>query len=127
MDYRNKDLNDKNVILYGHDRKDNTMFGTLKSVLKKEWQQDTNNHIITIYTQGKTYYYQVFSTYHIKTEDYYITTNFKKENFNTFIKTLKKRSNYNYNINVDKQDNILTLSTCYKENEKVVLHAKLLK
>ena len=77
MDYRNKDLNDKNVILYAHDRKDNTMFGTLKYTLKKSWQEDTNNHVITIYT--------------------------------------------------NKTDKILTLSTCYTEKEKVVLHAKLLK
>ena len=123
MDYRNKDLNDKNVILYGHDRKDNTMFGTLKNVLKKSWQDNTKNHIITIYAQGITYYYKVFSTYHIKTEDYYITTDFKKESFSNFIKTLKKRSNYNYNIDVNKNDTILTLSTCYTEKEKVVLHA----
>ena len=127
MDYRNKDFNDKNIILYGHDRKDNTLFGTLKNVLKRKWQKNKDNQIITIYTKDKVLTYQVFSTYHIKTEDYYITTNFNDKSFTKFIKTLIKRSNYNYKVNINKDDNILTLSTCYTTNEKVVLHAKLLK
>ena len=126
MDYRNKDYNDKNIIIYGHDRKDNTLFGTLKNVLQKDWQENNSNHIITIYTKDSTKYYQVFSTYHIKTEYYYITTDFSKTNFKTFINTLKKRSNYNYKIDVKSTDHILTLSTCYTPKEKVVLHAILL-
>ncbi len=127
MDYRNNSYEDKNIVLYAHDRKDNTMFGTLKYTLNKDWQNNTNNHIITIYTKDSTKYYQVFSTYHIKNEDYYITTDFSNISFKDFINTLKKRSNYKYNINVNESDNILTLSTCYTAKEKVVLHAKLLK
>ena len=126
VDYRNKSINDKNLVIYGHDRKDNTMFGTLKNVLKKDYHENIDNHIITLYTNDKTYYYQVFSTYIIKTEDYYITTDFSKISFNSFINTIKKRSNYNYNVEVNKSDSILTLSTCYTQKEKVVLHAVLL-
>ena len=126
MDYRNN-INDKNIILYGHDRKDNTMFGTLKYTLKKYWQKDKANHIITLFISNEKRLYQVFSTYTIKTENYYITTDFKKNNFSKFIKTIKNRSNYNYDVEVNENDNILTLSSCYTEKEKVVLHAKLLK
>ena len=126
MDYRNN-LNDKNIVLYAHDRKDNTMFGTLKYTLKNSWQKDETNQIITLYMPKQTRYYQVFSTYIIKTEDYYITTNFDIIDFEDFIKTLKKRSNYHYNVSVSKDDSILTLSTCYTSKQKVVLHAKLLK
>ena len=43
-----------------------------------------------------------------------------------FINKLKKRSVHNYKVNVTKDDFILTLSTCYQENQKVVLHAKLI-
>jgi len=126
MDYRNN-INDKNIILYGHDRKDNTMFGTLKYTLKKDWQKDKANHIITLFISNEKRLYQVFSTYTIKTENYYITTDFKKNSFSKFIKTIKNRSNYNYDVEVNENDNILTLSSCYTEKEKVVLHAKLLK
>lgn len=40
---------------------------------------------------------------------------------------LMNRSAYNFNTSVSENDNILTLSTCYNDNEKVVLHAKLIK
>ena len=43
LDYRNN-INElsKNNILYGHARKDKTMFGSLKSLLKKEWFNNKN-------------------------------------------------------------------------------------
>lgn len=127
MDYRNKNnFTDKNTIIYAHARKDKTMFGTLKNTLTKKWYKNKDNHIITITLENEKLYYQVFSSYHIKTEDYYITTSFKEADFNKFINTIKKRSVYNYNIDVTNKDYILTLSTCYNNTDKTVVHAKLL-
>ena len=40
---------------------------------------------------------------------------------------IKNRSSHNFNTNVISTDNILTLSTCYNNNEKMVIHAKLIK
>jgi len=40
---------------------------------------------------------------------------------------IKNRSIYNFNIDIDKNDKILTLSTCYKKTQKTVVHAKLIK
>ena len=78
MDYRDKlDGNDKNIIIYGHNTNDGSMFGTLRRVITKEWYTNTENHIITFVLDGKTKKYQVFSTYSIPVEDYYITTDFK--------------------------------------------------
>ena len=37
-DYRNKfDNTDKNIVIYGHNMKDNSMFGSLKNILKSDW------------------------------------------------------------------------------------------
>ena len=130
LDYRNNINNlEKNTIIYAHSRLDKTMFGTLKYTQRKDWQKKKANHIITLTKDDNTEYkYQVFSTYHIKTEDYYITTNFKNDNeFKNFIKTIKNRSNHDYKVNVTTDDYILTLSTCYSDKEKTVLHAKLIK
>ena len=127
-DYRNKfDESDKNLIIYGHNTKDGSMFDTLINVLNKEWYENKENHIITLVTENNTYKYQVFSTYPIIPEDYYITTNFNGINFSKFINTLKDRSIYNYNVDIDESDKILTLSSCIGDGKKrVVLHAKLL-
>ena len=130
VDYRNKlDDTDRNIIIYGHNTKDNSMFGSLKNVLTNKWQNNEDNLIITLYTESNEYKYQVFSTYEIKPEDYYITTNFKNnDNYVYFLNIIKARSNYNYKVELGKDDKILTLSSCLGEGQKrVVLHAKLIK
>lgn len=129
LDYRN-DINNlsKNNIIYGHARIDKTMFGSLRNTLKKEWFNNINNRIVKISTPKQNTLWQVFSIYHIKTEPYYIAVNFNNENdFQKYIDKSLKRSVYNFNVNINTSDTILTLSTCYGENEKLVLHAKLIK
>ena len=113
----------------GHNYLDGTMFGTLRNVIKKEWYENEDNHTINLVLEDKTLTYQVFSTYSIKVEDYYINTIFNNSNeFGEFIKTIKNRSVYNYNILVDENDSILTLSSCTGNGKmRVVLHAKLVK
>ena len=127
MDYHNKlDGTDKNIVIYGHNTQDGTMFGSLRKVITKEWYENEDNYIINLVLDGDVYTYQVFSTYSIKVEDYYINTKFKNNNeFDKFIKTLKKRSVYNYNVDVSGEDSILTLSTCTGGGKsRMVLHAK---
>ena len=129
-DYHNKfDESDKNLIIYGHNTKDGSMFGTLKDILKEEWYKNTDNRTIILITENGTYYYEVFSTYDIIPEDYYINTEFNNEDeFEEFVKTLKNRSVYDYGVDVGWNDNILTLSSCMNAGKKrVVLHAKLIK
>ena len=129
MDYHNKlDGTDKNIVIYGHNTRSGNMFGTLRNIVTKEWYENTDNHIINLVLEDKVLTYHVFSTYTIKVEDYYINTIFKNNSeFDKFIKTLKKRSVYNYGIEVSGEDSILTLSTCTGNGKsRMVLHAKLL-
>ena len=129
LDYRNNiDELDKNTVIYGHARKDKSMFGTLKYTLDKSWYNKKSNQIIKVTTDKYNLEFQVFSTYHIKTEDYYIQTSFENdEAFKSFLDKIKKRSTYRYNVDLNEKDYILTLSTCYNNEQKVVLHAKLIK
>ncbi len=127
MDYHNKlDGTDKNIVIYGHNTLDGTMFGTLRNVVKKEWYENEENHFINLVTDGEVITYQVFSTYSIKVEDYYINTIFKdNDEFNDFVNTIKKRSVYDYQVDVNGEDSILTLSTCTGNGKsRMVLHAK---
>ena len=129
-DYTNKlDGTDKNIVIYGHNRRDNSMFGTLKNVLNKEWYDNENNYFIPFIQEGQSTIYEVFSVYQIENEDYYITTNFASiEEYQTFIDTIKSRSVKNFGIDVTTSDNILTLSTCADNNKyRVVLHARKIK
>lgn len=129
LDYRNsKNLNNKNTILYAHSRLDKTMFGSLSKVLKSSWYNNKDNHIIRLSTDTENTLWQIFSVYKIPEESYYITTNFNNnEEYNKFLNTIKQRSIHNFNTNLDANDKILTLSTCYSDTERTVVHAKLIK
>lgn len=126
-DYKNKlDGNDQNIVIYGHNMKNGTMFSNLKKILNDDWCKDDENRIIILVTENEEYMYKVFSVYQIEDEDYYIKTQFNNnEDFKKFIDTMKLRSKFNFNEEVDENDKILTLSTCADNNKyRIVLHAK---
>lgn len=126
-DYRNKfDGTDKNLVIYGHNVRNNSMFGSLKNILNEEWYNNEENYNIRLLTEGNDEIYRVFSVYQIEAEDYYIQTKFKNDaSYNSFINTLKKRSIKDFNEQISSEDSILTLSTCANNNKyRVVLHAK---
>lgn len=127
LDYRNNINTDKNIIIYGHGRMNTTMFGTLKNILENGWLNNQNNYIVKLSTQKENTLWQVFSVYKIYTTSDYLQTKFEGEEFKNFKDMLIKRSNHNFNTSISENDRILTLSTCYNDKEKVVLHAKLIK
>ena len=129
LDYRNN-INDigRNTIIYAHGRNDKTMFGSLRTVLNKNWLSNPNNYVIKISTEKENSLWQIFSTYHIPTTSDYLQTDFYNDTeYQNFLDMIKNRSNHRFNTNVGSNDNILTLSTCYNDNDKMVVHAKLIK
>lgn len=127
-DFRNnfKILN-KNTIIYGHRRLDNSMFASLKNLLDDNWLN--NDPIIKLSTPNANMIWQIFSIYTIPEESYYITTHFENDNqYQEFLNTIQKRSIYSLPTSIDSKDHILTLSSC-KDNfgNRIVVHAKLIK
>ena len=129
MDYRNNYIDfDKNTILYGHGRLDGTMFSSLKNILKSSWYGNKDNYVIKLSTEKENTLWQVFSVYKLPTTSDYIQTTFYSDNeYEKFLETMISRSAFNFNTNVNTNDKILTLSTCYNDKEKVVMQAKLIK
>lgn len=125
-DYKNKfDNTDKNIVIYGHNMRDGSMFGSLKETLTEEWYNNEDNRNITFITEDDNYNYKIFSIYQIENEDYYIKTEFKNNEFKEFINIIKNRSNEDFGEEVDENDQILTLSTCANNNKyRLVVHAK---
>ena len=130
MDYRNnvEELG-RNTIIYGHNRySSGIIFGTLGNALKKEWYMDKENQIIIFDTIYEELRWQIFSVYQIKTTVDYIQTGFPtEENYIEFINMIEGRSIYDFGVNVDIKDKILTLSTCLSNNRRLVVHAVLLR
>ena len=128
MDYRNNpNFSDRNTIIYGHDRIDGTMFGTLSTILNSDWLNNRDNHIIRYSSPNKNMLFQVFSVYSIPVEIYYLQINFNNdEEYNRWLQTMMGRSEHDFSTTVDVNDKILTLSTCQGRNHRVVMHAKLI-
>ena len=128
-DYRNKfDGTDKNIILYGHNRKDGSMFASLKGTLNREWYSNEENRIITLYTPKEILKYEVFSIYTITAVDFNSQTSFANStDYINYINQLTKRSVYNFKTSFSNTEPIITLSTCASNNTyRVILHAKLI-
>ena len=129
LDYRNSsDFSGRNNIIYAHSRLDKTMFGSLSRVLKSSWYTDKSNHIIRLSTPSENTLWQIFSVYVIEEESYYITTNFNDDDsYVEFLNTIRDRSRYDFDVELSDSDKIITLSTCYSDSERTVVHAKLIK
>ncbi|WP_415331913.1 class B sortase [Clostridium perfringens] len=130
MDYRNKDFQDKNVVIYGHHMRDKSMFGSLKKFKGIEYLKN-NKYINIINNNGETLKYEIFGLYVTSTDDTEcISTNFNSdEEFNSYIEGVLSKSIYDENISIKNTDKLLTLSTCSYEfdNARLLVHAKLIK
>ena len=125
MDFRNTfDMSNQNTIFYGHNLLNKTAFGSLSNLFTEKWFNNSN-HKIRIRNEYNIYTYEVFSLYYIDPESYYLQISFGDDEYKKFLDTLVSRSLYNFNISLDNNDKIITLSTCTDDNKnRKVVHAK---
>ena len=116
-----------NTIIYADGRVDGTVFGSLKNILSDEFL-DKDECYIKISTLSYNYLFEIFSAYHIKTTDDYLDTNYKDlTKYRDYLDKIKKPTMIDFDNSVSTQNKIITLSTCYNNWEKMVVHAKLVK
>ena len=129
LDYRNSSaLSDKNSIIYAHGRTDNTMFGSLRNLLSASWRANPNNYLIRTVTASSSNVYQIFSVYLIPVTSDYLKISFNSNaGFKAFADELLSRSDFDFKTSVSETDKILTLSTCYDNSRRLVVHGKLIK
>ncbi len=130
MDCRNESFEDRNVVVYGHNMMDRTMFGSLKDVFQEDfWEEEDCDLIWIADTDHCLRKYKIFSYYIVEEEDLYITTSFSHdEDYTAFLNLIKARSFQELDVIVTADDHILTLSTCagaVGTGKRRVVHAKL--
>ena len=130
MDYRNNPKEfDDNTIIYGHNMKNGTMFGSLKKAYEKSWRNNKENLTISLDLPSGSYKFRIFSIYKVDyTTDYLVTKFSSNSSKEEFIKMITNRSVFKSGVNVGVEDKILTLSTCTgSNNRRLVVHAVLIK
>ena len=130
LDFRNDAMNlDKNNIIYGHNMYySGVMFGTLYKTYNKNWYTNPDNQIITYNTLYEDMEFQIFSIYKVPDTNDYLKVYFDGDNdFLEFIDMITERSIYDFNVPVNADDKIITLSTCSDNGTKrLVIHAVLI-
>ena len=130
LDFRNDSMNlDKNNIIYGHNMYySGVMFGTLYKTANASWYTNPDNQIITYNTLYEDMKFQIFSIYRVPETNDYLKVFFDDDaDFLEFIDMITTRSIYNFNVPINADDKIITLSTCSNNGTKrLVIHAVLL-
>jgi sortase B len=119
------DFSDYHTIIYGHNMKNGTMFGSLKKYRNEDnfWE---NNQYFTIYTEDTVYRYQIFSYYNVSDTSNIYTVGFGPgEEFQQFIDGMVASSYENTGISPQSDNHIVTLSTCTSagDDKRFVIHA----
>ena len=111
MDYRNNsNLEDNNTIIYGHNMKNNTMFGSLQEYKNQNYYD--NHKVMYYFTPEKNYIIELFTGYTISVEsDIYDLSIIDSSKLEELI----SKSDFESNTKVTEEDKIITLSTCAYE------------
>lgn len=116
------DFNDSHTIIYGHNMRNRSMFGSLKSYKTGDFYP--GNEYITVYTLDKVYRYQIFAYYDISMYGEIYNISFAPgDEFQQIVDDMCRRSYYDTGVKPKSTDKILTLSTCSTKGNRFVVNA----
>lgn len=131
----NLKLENTNVIIYGHNMKNQTMFGSLKKYATESFYKEHKN--ITFNTLYEERTYEVFAAFYAKVLNktdtsfkYYKQFSFPtQDDFDYFVNNVSKMQLYDTGVEPTYGDQFITLSTCsyHTENGRFVVVARRVK
>lgn len=122
IDYRNDIEKDKNLILYGHNMRDKSMFENINKFKEKE---NFDNGQIRIISEGKEEKYEIFSVFVVNGDFNNLKTSFAtEEEFREYVEYMSSLSLHTRDIT--QTEKLITLFTCSYEfdNARTVVVAK---
>lgn len=126
----NQDFTSKNTVIYGHNMKNDTMFGSLHDYEKSDFFRD--NREVLIYTPEHIYTYEIFAA--VTYSDAYIPYTFDfstEDGYQSFLDSVYASRNmtnqFAEDVEVTPEDCIITMSTCIgnKPNNRYLVLAVL--
>lgn len=124
MDARNySDFSDRNVIIYGHNMKNGSMFGMLNRYEREDFYKE-NNICFYITTDAGIRAYQIFAVCLVPSDSIIYTVDFSYDvSFSDFLNYVDESKLYDTDVTVLSTDYVATLSTCTSDDSvrRVVL------
>lgn len=116
MDYRNNsDFEDYRTIVYGHNMKNDTMFGTIINYKSQEYYDKHKE--MYLFTEDKSFKIELIAGYTTSSESNIYTEPIKNSNNEELMQIAIRNSTFESDIKVTEQDKILVLSTCSYDYE----------
>ena len=106
-----------NLIIYGHHMNNGTMFADLCNYT--DYSYFTEHPTVVLETKDGAFVYSVFAVLKVKSDDewYRFTSALTKNRYNSMVEYAKEKSIYETGITPKYGQQILTLSTCYGNNQ----------
>lgn len=106
--------NDKNIILYGHNMRNGTMFNNITNYKEESFFNEDNK--ISIIMNNTLYEYEVFSVYVKNVSEVNLAIGFASEDeFINYAYNEAEESLYKKDVDFSAEDNLITLVTCSYE------------
>ena len=114
-------FNDQHLIIYGHNMKNNTMFGSLPKYSKQEYYEE--HSVLYLLTPKQNYKVKLIAGYVTPSDSKVYEFEKTKEERSGLLKTALDNSLFTSGTTVSDEDRLLTLSTCSYEydNARFVL------
>lgn len=111
IDYRNSsDFNDYKTIVYGHNMKNDTMFGTLINYKNQEYYNEHKE--MYLFTENKKFKVKLVAGYTTSSESDIYTAPIARNTNEELLQNAINKSTFKSEVEVTEQDKILVLSTC---------------
>ena len=128
MDFLNKpDYTDYNTIIYGHNMRNGTMFGSLKKLLSDTGIVEENPYFY-IFTEDQAYMYEIFAVYITRADSATYDLVDTPEAQEEYLSYIDKTATWKSDKKVTGDDKVVTLSTCHglHSNNRTVVHGVLI-
>ncbi|MCC8101660.1 MAG: class B sortase [Clostridiales bacterium] len=121
----NSDFSDQNTVIYGHNMKNGSMFGSLKKL--RDEDVFSKSKYFWIFTEDIIYQYRIFSARVVNSVGQTYQIVFSEEEFEEFLTTAMENSEVdNSTVSVSTEDKVVTLSTCTGDSStRFVVQGKL--
>ncbi len=111
-----EDFSDWNTLIYGHNMKNNTMFGTLTDYRDQEYYDE--HPVWYLLTPDADYRIELISGFVTDTSSVIYSIPQTQEAKNELVDAIMRKSNFKTNATISPEDRLITFSTCTYEYDE---------